>query len=155
MRDLTMTRIAAMIRNDTAPTRSELIRTQGFNLPETRRHRTAWKDAINRAMALPEKELPPSRPKQDHSANPRNWERHHPEAFARWKTLRPAINELAENLNLPAENLISPAVLRELAWAPPSSPDPDSVDAALAALEARAWQRELLDDLIAGLLGQL
>jgi ribonuclease D len=44
---------------------------------------------------------------------------------------------------VPAENLLTPDLLRRLAWSPPSS-DPDDVRAYLVAGGARPWQVALL-----------
>ena len=46
--------------------------------------------------------------------------------------------------HIPVENLVSPDVVRRLAWTPPTPPDSDHVAAALAASGARPWQVELV-----------
>ena len=43
-------------------------------------------------------------------------------------------------MHLPAENLLTPEVLRRLAWAPPDPVDESTIAAALAEQGARPWQ---------------
>ena len=50
---------------------------------------------------------------------------------------------LAAELDVPVENLLTPDYVRRLAWSPPDPLSADSVDAALAELGARPWQRRL------------
>ena len=57
--------------------------------------------------------------------------------------MRPALLALAEELNVPVENLLAPDHLRRLLWDSPATIDEPEVDARLAALGARAWQRGL------------
>ncbi len=49
---------------------------------------------------------------------------------------------LAERLNMPQENLITPDTVRRVCWEPPAPVDPESVGAALAGHGARPWQVE-------------
>ncbi|MDN6659678.1 MAG: ribonuclease D, partial [Acidipropionibacterium jensenii] len=68
----------------------------------------------------------------------------HPAAAARWGGGRRAMTPRAADLAMPPENLISPDWLRRLAWQPPTDLSPRGVDAFLADLGARAWQRNLV-----------
>ena len=45
---------------------------------------------------------------------------------------------------MPVENLIAPDHLRRLLWDSPATTDASAVDARLAELGARAWQRDLV-----------
>lgn len=51
---------------------------------------------------------------------------------------------LAEQLNLPQENLVSPDTVRRICWEPPQVVDTESVESALAYYGARPWQVELV-----------
>ena len=73
--------------------------------------------------------------------NHRNWVRKFPDAHARLALLRPIVVELAGELNIPQENLLTPDVLRKFCWQPSQD-----VSAALAQLGARPWQIDLLAD---------
>jgi ribonuclease D len=79
---------------------------------------------------------------------PRVWADRDPEAAARLATARPLLQEKADQLNLPLENLLTPDYLRRVAWRPPAEVSEESVAAELRALGARAWQVELAAPLI-------
>lgn len=115
----------------------------GFKRRTARRFETNWLAAIDRARALPKSEWPSRRAPIDGPPQWRNWERNHPEAFARLLPAREAITELATSLELPAENLLTPDTWRRLCWQPPAELSESAVDQALAARDARPWQREL------------
>ncbi|MFE5409701.1 ribonuclease D [Microbacterium sp. NPDC056569] len=71
---------------------------------------------------------------------PRAWADRNPEADARLKAARPVVEQRAEDLHMPTENLLTPELLRRVAWAPPQPLTAASVGEALAALGARPWQ---------------
>lgn len=123
--------------------RHELRAIDGFKRRAARRFEANWLDAIERAKALPRSQWPNRRPPQDGPPNWRNWERNHPEAHARLIPAREAMNSLAAALDVPAENLLTPDYWRLVCWQPPPEVTPESVDAMLAGLGARPWQREL------------
>lgn len=83
--------------------------------------------------------------------NHRNWERRWPEAHARLDVARGVIIEIAAELGISQENLLSPDTLRRLCWEPLQTP----VNMALENLGARAWQIELVSDRLSDALGQL
>ncbi|WP_342373465.1 ribonuclease D [Propioniciclava soli] len=132
--------------------RDTLRRIHGFTWRLAKRYESRWLDALSRADALSAAELPPRRAASGDLPQPRSWARANPEAAARWERIRPAVNALAEQQGLPPENLLSPDALRRLAWAPPADVSEAGVDAALAALDARPWQRGLVVPVVAPLL---
>ncbi|MYT20169.1 ribonuclease D, partial [Streptomyces sp. SID7760] len=71
-----------------------------------------------------------------------SWADKDPAAAARLSAARAAVSELAEGLNLPQENLITPDTVRRLCWEPPRHADADAVAEALAGYGARPWQIE-------------
>ncbi|WP_341999457.1 ribonuclease D [Microbacterium sp. LWH7-1.2] len=71
---------------------------------------------------------------------PRAWADRNPEADARLKAARPVVEQRAEELHMPTENLLTPELLRRVAWAPPRQLDAASIGEALSALGARPWQ---------------
>ncbi|MDR0960827.1 MAG: ribonuclease D [Propionibacteriaceae bacterium] len=137
-----------------AATLKELERSHWFRKRRSRPHMDAWADAVRAAFAAPNDQLPPLKRPSDAIPKPQLWSRRDPAADARWKKIRPAIVALAEELELPVENLISPVVLRTLLWEPVGS-DRAAVEAQLAELGARPWQRELIADIIADGLAEL
>lgn len=80
---------------------------------------------------------------------PRAWADRNPEADARLKAARPAVEARAEALRMPTENLLTPDLLRRIAWSPPDAGDAASIGEAMAALGARPWQIAQTAQLIA------
>ncbi|MGZ0710821.1 ribonuclease D (plasmid) [Coraliomargarita sp. W4R53] len=80
---------------------------------------------------------------------PRAWVDRNPEADARLKCARPKIEELAQELSIPTENLLTPDLLRRVCWNPPAEPDVESIREALVELGARTWQIDYTAQLIA------
>jgi ribonuclease D len=80
---------------------------------------------------------------------PRAWVDRNPDADARLKAARPAVEREAEALSMPTENLLTPDTLRRLAWSPPDPATPESIGEALRILGARRWQIERTAQVIA------
>ncbi|MEV6759484.1 ribonuclease D [Streptomyces sp. NPDC051105] len=114
----------------------------GFGHRMGRRQLEQWQSAVDRAKALPDAGLPlPGQPVTG-PPPPRAWADKDPEAAARLSAARAAVSALAEQLNMPQENLIAPDSVRRLCWEPPKVMDAETVGAALAAYGARPWQVE-------------
>jgi len=95
-------------------------------------------------------DLPPERLRGGESIPPpRAWADRNPDADARLKAARPAVELRASELSMPTENLLTPELLRRVAWAPPASITAESVGAALSDLGARPWQISQTAQLIA------
>ncbi|MCI3933656.1 ribonuclease D [Streptomyces sp. AN091965] len=114
----------------------------GFGHRMGRRQLEQWQAAVERAKALPEAELPQPGQAVTGPPPPRSWADRDPAAAARLSAARAAVSELAERLNMPQENLITPDTVRRVCWEPPAPVGVESVSAALAAHGARAWQIE-------------
>lgn len=82
----------------------------------------------------------------------RGWAQRHPEAAARLAAAREVIAVESERLQIPAENLLTPELLRRLVWDPPRPVTPDAVRERLDELGARPWQSELVAPLLAAAL---
>ncbi len=134
---------------------ADLLGSSGFRRGRARRYTEDWERALERARSTAESDYPPRRAPQEGPPPPRSWDRHHPDEAARWQAVRPAMNRRAEELALPPENLISPDWLRRLAWRPPVDRSPAGVDAFLADLGARQWQRNLVCGELSRLLSGL
>ena len=111
-----------------------------------RRFLSEWYDAIERGLTLDESELPTTGQRTDGPPPPRAWADKNPEAADRLARSREVVVELAEKHDLPTENLISPQLVRNLAWEPPTPITVDTVTEALVADGARAWQIGLIID---------
>lgn len=118
----------------------QLLGTTGFHGRAAAREAPRWLRCISEARALtdlPEMQLATNAPPP-----PRVWADKDPEAAARLATARPRLAAVAESLNLPIENLLTPDYLRRVAWRPPAEISLESISAALAKLGARPWQIE-------------
>ena len=128
-----------------------LLETQGFHGRGARRYLESWVDALKRARALPESELPPMANRSDGPPQVRSWADRDPVAAARLNAARAAVSALSEERNVPIENLLTPDYLRRVLWSPPKAPDEElqeAVGAELSRLGARQWQVELMAPLI-------
>jgi ribonuclease D len=134
------------------PTSGKLLMdTPGFHGRGARRYLDSWVEALKRARALPENELPPVANRSDGPPQVRSWADRDPVAAARLNAARAAVTELAERRNVPIENLLTPDSMRRVLWTPPKVADAEldaAVAAELAGLGARAWQIELMAPLI-------
>lgn len=120
----------------------------GFGNRMGRRQLEQWQAAVDRARALPESELPQPGQQVAGPPPPRAWVDKDPVAAARLSAARAAVSALAEELNLPQENLITPDTVRRVCWEPPTPADADAVAAALAGHGARPWQVGLVTPLL-------
>ena len=80
---------------------------------------------------------------------PRAWIDRNPEADVRLKAARPVVEQRAQELAMPTENLLTPEVLRRVAWSPPAPVTAASIGESLAVLGARPWQIAQTAQLIA------
>ncbi|ASE10379.1 ribonuclease D [Kocuria rhizophila] len=118
----------------------QLMSTPGFHGRLASREAPRWLAAVQEAR-LTEEPVPATIPS---TALPpvKGWETKRPEASARLKVLKPAVAALAEELELPTENLLTPEHLRRFCWQPPRSTSDDAVAERLRELGARSWQVE-------------
>ncbi|MBU6535121.1 ribonuclease D [Streptomyces mayonensis] len=107
-----------------------------------RRQLEQWQSAVDRARALSESQLPQPGQPVTGPPPPRAWADKDPAAATRLTAARAAVTALAERLNMPQENLITPDTVRRVCWEPPEDVDAGSVSAALAGHGARPWQVE-------------
>ena len=120
----------------------ELTALPVFGGQKQRRSARVWLEALATARTtedLPEISEPLSGPPPA-----ARWARRNPEAAARLEAARSAMSGLSERVGVPAENLLTPELLRRLCW------DWQGTDDVAAAVEnylrdngARAWQRSL------------
>ena len=137
--DVAIAELAAVER----PDRSTIYRIAGFQRRQARRYLPEWIAGLQRVSPLGESELPPMHIPSPGPPQPRLWVTKDPVAAKRLTRVREVLTALAAEHELPAENLLTPDYVRRLAWSPPDPLSADSVDAALAELGARPWQRRL------------
>jgi ribonuclease D len=121
----------------------------GFGHRMGRRQLEQWQAAVDRAKGVPDAELPQPGQPLNGPPPPRSWADKDPAAAARLSAARAAVSALAEELNLPQENLITPDTVRRVCWEPPAEPTVAAVAEALAGHGARAWQIEQVAPLLA------
>ncbi|MFB6959920.1 ribonuclease D [Streptomyces sp. NPDC056309] len=119
-----------------------LAALNGFGHRTGRRQLEQWQSAVERAKDLPESALPQQGQQVTGPPPPRAWADKDPVAAARLAAAKTEVSALAERLNMPQENLVSPDTVRRLCWEPPKGADAESVGAALAGYGARPWQVE-------------
>ena len=118
--------------------KAELIQLKEFNGRASKSLLDTWWNAV--VAGLQDEHLPVMRVPSDTLPPPRAWADRKPEALERLQTAREALTSKAEELSMPVENLLTPSILRELAWAPPSPVTVVSITAALKKQGARVWQ---------------
>jgi ribonuclease D len=106
-----------------------------------------WWTAVETGLATTQ--LPAVRVPSDSPPPPRAWAMRNPEADARLRLAKAGVAEIAERLEMPVENLLTPDHLRRIAWQPPAEATAAAVGAALSALGARPWQIEATAQVIA------
>ncbi|MDJ0464217.1 ribonuclease D [Streptomyces sp. H27-C3] len=120
----------------------------GFGHRMGRRQLDQWQAVVDGARALPDLELPQPGQAMTGPPPPRSWADKDPAAAARLSAARAAVTALAEELNMPQENLITPDTVRRVCWEPPADPSPEAVAASLATYGARQWQIDLVTPLL-------
>jgi Ribonuclease D len=128
-------------------TKQDLAGLKEFTGRASRSQLDRWWRAIEAGRA--DSSLPVERVAGDGLPPVRAWADRNAPADARLKAARPLIDELAVDLRMPTENLLTPDTLRRVAWNPPSEMDVDSIGEFLAAHGARQWQIERTAPVIA------
>nr|WP_203634961.1 ribonuclease D [Streptomyces sp. SID10815] len=132
-----------------------LAALNGFGHRVGRRQLEQWQAGVDRARALPESALPQPGQPVTGPPPPRAWADKDPAAAARLSAARAAVTALAERLNMPQENLVSPDTVRRLCWEPPKPADYDTIATTLTTLGARPWQIEqVTPSLVTALRGE-
>lgn len=127
-------------------TKAQLAGLKSFTGAQSREQLDRWWAAIERGRATKELPANQSRP-ADHIPAPRAWANKRPEADARLKLAKPAVAAEAEQLQLPTENLLTPAILRRVAWEPAGESEA-AIAEQLRELGARQWQRDITAPII-------
>nr|WP_026931116.1 ribonuclease D [Glycomyces tenuis] len=123
---------------------AELMSLPGFRRRGGRTNARLWLAALAEARKLPGERLPATTPPQDGPPAAHRWADRDPDAAERLAAAREVVADVAGAHRLPAENLITPAIVRALAWEPPSRLSEEDVREALLEAGARRWQVDLL-----------
>jgi len=158
-RDVTPGRIipdAAIMAAATAlpADRAALMSTPGFHGRGAERYSRTWVSTLAAVRDLAEEDLPTRTPRVEGPPHPRMWADRDIVADRRFKAARASMLTLAEDLDLPVENLLTPDYVRRAMWSPPSTREPaelaDALRAQLTAYGARPWQVALVTGALTG-----
>jgi ribonuclease D len=147
-RDVTPGRIipdSAIVEAATALPRDRagLLALRGFHGRGAHRYAGVWVSALRAARELAESELPLAAARYDGPPPPRTWAEKDAAAAARLSQARAGLTELAQKVEVPVENLLTPDYVRRLLWQPPTPADEAAIRETLRSFGARAWQIEL------------
>ncbi len=148
-RDITPGRIipdAAIVEAANAMPRDKasLVSLRGFRGRGAERYANQWVSALQTARTMPDKELPAVAARYDGPPPPRTWADRDPAAAARLARARTELKQLAEDNQVPVENLMTPDFVRRLLWEPPDGDDLSvAVRERLLELGARSWQIDM------------
>lgn len=127
----------------------ELTSTEARLARSIRRNEAVLIEAIATALAIPEDELPPLSLASTGPPPPKSWADRDPVAAARLTRSRELLTAVAEELQVPVENLLTPDLLRRFLWEGPAAPSTADVAQALQEMGAREWQTTIAAPLIA------
>jgi ribonuclease D len=115
-----------------------------------------WLSATEAALNTPEDQWPPMKSGADTLPPLKLWRERFADKYAPLTHARFAVETVAHELSIPAENLISPEIIRRICWAPPADSlqnlNVDAVCEAMLNLGARQWQVEVVSPLVAAAL---
>ena len=115
-----------------------------------------WLDSIATAVSMPEEQWPAMRTNADPLPPIKLWRDKFPEKFAPLSHARAAIELLAQENQIPVENLITPEHVRRMCWKPPVGAtitlSISEVEKGLSELGARQWQIDVVAPALAAAL---
>jgi len=115
-----------------------------------------WLSATETALNTPEDQWPPMKSGADTLPPLKLWRERFADKYAPLTHARFAVESVAQELSIPAENLISPEIIRRICWAPPADSlqnlNAEAVATAMLGLGARQWQVDVVAPLVANAL---
>lgn len=115
-----------------------------------------WLSATEAALNTPEDQWPPMKSGADTLPPLKLWRERFADKYAPLTHARFAVETIAQELSIPAENLISPEIIRRICWAPPADSLQNlnvvAVSKAMLDLGARQWQVDVVAPLVAAAL---
>lgn len=127
--------------------KGELAAMKDFRGRASRTELDRWWEAVE--LGLRTEDLPAAKASKGSVPPPRSWRERKPEAHKRLSAAQEIVQAAAHELDLPAENLLKPSALRQLAWEPPADVNGTSVAEVLSEQGARPWQVVATSQLIA------
>lgn len=145
--DAAISEIAIANQRATAPPRT--VSSSDPRLARSiRRNQEAIIEAVARALALPEADLPALTLPPTGPPPPKAWADRDPVAAARLTRSRELLGAVSEELAVPVENLLTPDLLRRFLWEGPAAPTTAEVADALSTMGARRWQTTIAAPLV-------
>lgn len=126
----------------TPKTKPELASDKKFTGRASRSYLDTWWKAIEEGLASRDK--PPLKIAHAGIPNHRSWPNRWPNASRRLTLVRSALAEVAEQLEIPQENLVSPEAVRQICWPDRTQIDMSSIESELRQLKVRDWQISLI-----------
>ena len=115
-----------------------------------------WLSATEAALNTPEEQWPAMKSGADTLPPLKLWREKFADKYAPLTHARFAVESVAHEFVIPAENLISPEIIRRICWAPPSGSleklNVGAVSTAMLDLGARQWQVDVVAPLVAAAL---
>jgi ribonuclease D len=115
-----------------------------------------WLSATEAALNTPEEQWPAMKSGADTLPPLKLWRERFAEKYAPLTHARFAVETLSHEFLIPAENLISPEIIRRICWAPPADSletlNVVAVSQAMLDLGARQWQVDVVAPLVAAAL---
>ena len=112
--------------------RDALLATKGFHGRGAERYAARWVAALDAGTRWTRPTCRPAPRARDGPPLPRAWAEKDPVAARRLPLAREAMAAVAEQQELPVENLLTPDYLRRMLWTPPATRDPAAAGAAVA-----------------------
>jgi ribonuclease D len=129
----------------------DLVALPVFGGRNQRRSAALWLAALEAARES--RDLPDTAEAATGPPPPARWSRRKPDAAARLEAARAGLAQVSQRVGVPMENLVSPELVRRLCWEWEGSDHADqvleAVEEYLRAGQARPWQRELVDPVLA------
>jgi ribonuclease D len=119
----------------------ELMALKSFNGRASRTYLDTWYDALQAGLSA--RDLPVMRLPATGIPNHRIWPTKYPVPDARLQKFKSVVAELSEELSIPLENILTPEIMRNLAWNEESVTSAD-IAAFLLESKARPWQITLV-----------
>lgn len=126
--------------------RAELVANKSFSGRASRSYSDLWWKAIEDGLSV--QELPELKVFSSQVPHHRFWKQKYPDAFLRLERAKSVIADLSQKHRIPAENILSPDILRQICWNLELS-DPNKLARELEKLGARAWQIQMTSTALA------
>lgn len=133
-------------------TRPELAGDKAFAGRASRSYLDTWWAAVEEGRN--ERDLPQLKLPATGIPNHRSWPNRWPKAHQRLICSRFHLGELAKELSIPLENLVSPESIRQICWIERDQVTVEELSVELEALKARKWQIALIANVMADAIEQ-